>query len=138
MEAQELLKVKVGTVLVISGIEREIVEVLEYKGTTSGWTNLISRAETGREVVLEISGKEARVYLEMQDLPLDAETMKPINDIDVDVIVVPDSRRFELDEGSSRARTNSITSTGTKLGKLRFTVFIPEDDEESKELFSVD
>lgn len=138
MELKKLSKVKPGTTLVVFGTEREIVEVVNYRGTTSDWINLVSLAETGREVVLEIADSQVRVYLEIQELPLDAETMKPIDDINADVIVIHGSRRFELDEGPSRAKTTSLTKKGTEEGKLKFAVFCPEGEEESDEVVSIE
>ena len=138
MEIKELLEVSPGNVLVVCGIERKVAEVLRYTAKTSTWTNLVSLADTGREVVLEITAEEVRIYLEMSDLPLNAETMKPVADIGVDVIIVHESRRFEKDEGPSRAKTQSFTKEGIKPGEVRFAVFTPEDDEESEELVAVE
>ena len=137
MKLKELWAVKPGTILAISGVEREIVKVVDYKGTTSGWINLVSLTEKGREVVLEIADRKVRVWLETSEMPLDAETMAPITEISVDVIVYGTSR-FELDEGPSRAKITSTTKEGVEDGRWRFSVFCPEGDEESDERICVE
>lgn len=138
MELKKLSAVKPGTILVISGgIEREIIRVVDYKGATSGWVDLVSLAETGREVVLEIADRKVRVWLETSEMPLNAETMAPITEISVDVIVYGTSR-FELDEGPSRAKITSTTKEGVEDGKWRFSVFCPEGDEKSDERICVE
>ena len=137
MEAKKLLETEHGTILVISGAEQEIVNAVKYRGSTSSWANLVAIAVTGREVVLEVNLEEARLYLEMKDLPIDAETKEPITSIDAEIMIF-EGRRFELEEGPSRAKTTSSTKDGVKQGKLRFTVYVPEDDEESDECVALE
>ena len=132
MKLKELMETRPGTVLVLPKEEElDIFKVVNYEGATSGWINLVSMAG-GREIVLEIEDRNVRDWREASELPLDAETMIPIKDIGVEVII-HGKRRFELYEGPSRAQTTSVTKDGTENGKLRFSVFKPEDDKKSKE-----
>ena len=132
MDRKKLLETKPGTILVLPGKELEIVRVSKYKGSTFSVVNLVALAATGREIVLETADRRIRVWLEISEFPLDAETMVPITGIDAEVIILGSSR-FELWEGPSRAKTTSITAKGTEEGKLRFSVFCPEGNEESDE-----
>ena len=138
MKLKELIETKPGTVLVLPrGEELDIFKVVKYRGATDGWINLVSMSETGRETVLEIEDRKVRDWREMLGLPLDAETMAPITEISVDVIVYGTSR-FELDEGPSRAKITSTTKEGVEDGRWRFSVFCPEGDEESDERICVE
>lgn len=137
MDRKKLLETKPGTVLVLPIKELEIVKVVKYKGFTFNLVNLVALAATGREIVLETEGSKIRFWLEISEMPLDAETMAPITDIDVDLIM-HGNRVFELWEGPSRAKTVSLTKEGTEEGKLRFTLFCPRNEEESDELICVE
>ncbi len=137
MKLKELMETKPGAILVLPSIELEIVKSVKYKGATSGWIDLVSLAKTGREIVLEIEDRKIRPWLEEWELLLDAETMAPITDIDVEVIIYA-THRFKKIEGPSDAKIVSLTKEGTEKGKLRFAVFCPEDDEESEERICVE
>ena len=137
MDRKKLLETKPGTILVLPGKELEIVRVSKYKGSTFSVVNFVSLAATGREIVLETEDRKVRVWLEISELLLDAETMAPITDIDVDLIM-HGNRVFELWEGPSRAKTVSLTKEGTEEGKLRFTVFCPRNEEESDERICIE
>lgn len=137
MDRKKLLETKPGTILVLPGRELEIIKAVKYKGSTFNLTNFVSLAETGREIVLETEDRKIRIWLEISELPLDAETMAPITGIDADVIILGSSR-FELWEGPSRANTTSVTATGTEEGKLRFSVFCLEGNEDSDERICIE
>ena len=137
MDRKKLLETKPGTILVLPGKELEIVRVSKYKGSTFSVVNLVALAATGREIVLETEDRMIRVWLEISELLLDAETRAPITGIDADIVIMGSSR-FELWEGPSRAKTISITAKGTEEGKLRFSVFCPEGNEDSEERICVE
>ena len=137
MDLKKLLETKPGTILVLPDKELEIIKMVKYKGSTFNLINLVSLAKTGREIVLETEDRKIRLWLEISEPLLDAKTMAPITDIDVEVII-HGNRRFESWEGPSRAKTVSLTKEGTEEGKLRFTVFCPEGDEKSDERVSVE
>ncbi len=137
MKLKELMKIKPGAILLLSGTELDISKVIECVGASSGWTNLVSLARTGQEVVLEIEDRKIRVWLEKQKLPLDVVTMASMTDINTSVIIYDDAR-FKLCEGPSQAKTTSITKEGAESGKLRFSVFCLEDYEEIDERMCVE
>lgn len=133
MKLKELLEIKPGATLLLLGEALDIVKVVKSRGATSSWIEFVALAETGREIALEVEDRKVRVWLETSELPLDAKTMAPVTSLDADRIIYGVTP-FELTEGPSRARAESITKEGVELAKIMFAVFSPEEgDEDSDE-----
>jgi hypothetical protein len=100
-----------GDVIFIGGQAYPITEVIEYKLGDFNWRNMVSRDETGKEIVFEVVEGKVRRWdqVEVLGATVDAKALEY------------DGENYEQDE-TGTARFVSHTQEGTERGRVAYSV----------------